>query len=568
MHLHMAASRIITAMFVVWALSLAGVNVALAAGQTFYIGPNNGSWSTPSNWDADLEPGSGDDVIVGQFVPNRTGDVNVTFDADYNSASKLHSLLLDSTGTTGQVIMNQMSSGTSLAVSGTEMIGNNANGATYNQSAGLNQPEDFGVAGTYNLSGSGTLNAGFTLSVGTALSFFSTHFVGTFNQSGGTATTSNFYVTTPLGALLGMVSTYNLSGGSLSCAGETVGSSNALPAIFNQTGGMNSVNTNFTVFSGATYNLSGGTFATSGNPGASNSGAFNIGNSPTFSGVFTNNNGGVMQTNAANISFTSTFTNNGTYQSMSHSTQTFTTLTIGSTGYLQGGSGDIFNISRNLTNNSTQNTAFSLSAAQMILTGSGVTHRIAWPGADHGATAEGYQNNFPIGVFELASGAFLELLNGNGTSSGALYTGEFLLDGGTAQVASISVAQGMNIYYNASNPANAYLNGETFSLNGGGVLAPLQAILKIVSITHLSNGHVVLQCLGMPSTANTVQVSPDLVMPFTMLASVSADATGAFTSRTPMPAASQSVSTASLILRSIFRQASARRSSSISAEYH
>jgi hypothetical protein len=54
------------------------------------------------------------------------------------------------------------------------------------------------------------------------------------------------------------------------------------------------------------------------------------------------------------------------------------------------------------------------------------------------------------------------------------------------------------------------------------------APLKIISITRLANGHILLQCLGIPDQLNTIQASPDLIMPFTNLASIMADVTGAF----------------------------------------
>jgi hypothetical protein len=52
--------------------------------------------------------------------------------------------------------------------------------------------------------------------------------------------------------------------------------------------------------------------------------------------------------------------------------------------------------------------------------------------------------------------------------------------------------------------------------------------LKIISITRLANGHIVLQCLGVPNQLNSVQASPDVIIPFTNLAGVMADVTGAF----------------------------------------
>ena len=52
--------------------------------------------------------------------------------------------------------------------------------------------------------------------------------------------------------------------------------------------------------------------------------------------------------------------------------------------------------------------------------------------------------------------------------------------------------------------------------------------LKINSMAHLANNHTVLQCVGVPSSNNKVLASPDLVSGFTTLATVKADATGAF----------------------------------------
>jgi hypothetical protein len=47
-------------------------------------------------------------------------------------------------------------------------------------------------------------------------------------------------------------------------------------------------------------------------------------------------------------------------------------------------------------------------------------------------------------------------------------------------------------------------------------------------LRRLANGHIVLQCLGVPNQLNSVQASPDLIIPFANLASVMADFTGAF----------------------------------------
>jgi hypothetical protein len=51
---------------------------------------------------------------------------------------------------------------------------------------------------------------------------------------------------------------------------------------------------------------------------------------------------------------------------------------------------------------------------------------------------------------------------------------------------------------------------------------------NIISITRLTNGHVLLQCFGVSNVGNTIQFSPNLVTPFNLLTTVPADANGAF----------------------------------------
>jgi hypothetical protein len=85
-------------------------------------------------------------------------------------------------------------------------------------------------------------------------------------------------------------------------------------------------------------------------------------------------------------------------------------------------------------------------------------------------------------------------------------------------------------------PANS--NPDTFGIGVGGSLFNLIDVaqaysfdpndLRIISITRLANGHIVLQCHGAPNRLNTVQFSPDLITPFYFLNSVMADANGIF----------------------------------------
>lgn len=188
----------------------------------------------------------------------------------------------------------------------------------------------------------------------------------------------------------------------------------------------------------------------------------------SISGTVTNN--GAFKTAATTVTYGGTFTNNGSYAS-DPSTQNFTNLVIGTNGSITGGAGDLFNVSGDVTNNSTQSTAFDISTAQLTLQGS-ASHLFAWSGADFGADATGYANNFAIGIFEIESGGSVTLLDGDAISGAGIYVGTLKLADGLAQIVSI-IGNGANIYYNPAAPDNAYLNGETYALQNGGAIIPV-----------------------------------------------------------------------------------------------
>lgn len=200
-----------------------------------------------------------------------------------------------------------------------------------------------------------------------------------------------------------------------------------------------------------------------------NGGRINVEYNPAiFTGNVTNN--GIFKTTSTTATFTGTFTNNGTYSS-DPATQNFSDLAIGNNGVMLGGTGDIFNVSGNVSNDSTQSSAFDISGAQLTLQGT-ANHDFTWSGADLGQSASGYVNNFSIGVLEVQSGGSLTVLDGNATGGVGLYVEALELDGGISQIASI-IGNGANIYYDPNVATNAYLGDQTYALSGGGVLAPV-----------------------------------------------------------------------------------------------
>jgi hypothetical protein len=249
-------------------------------------------------------------------------------------------------------------------------------------------------------------------------------------------------------------------------------------------------------------------------------------------------NRGTIKITDTVVRYLAPYTEFGAYLS-DPSTNIFTDLTVGSSGYLTGGAGDLFIVSGNFTNSSAQNISWNTSAAELDFSAGTGPHTFALAGSDQGTSYFGYINNFAWGIFRLRSGQSLTLSDGNGTSGAAFYTTRVTLDDGAGQAGSIT-GNGASIYYDPTNAGNNYLltgaPGGVYALTGGGVLAPVVAALQINSITHPVNNHIVLQCLGVPNRTNRIEASPDLSAgSFTTIGSVSVDATGLFQFEDPSP---------------------------------
>lgn len=242
-----------------------------------------------------------------------------------------------------------------------------------------------------------------------------------------------------------------------------------------------------------------------------------------FTGVFINH--GIFKSTNTVVAFRRAYTELGSYVS-DPSTNYFTDLIVGTGGTLTGGTGDLFVVSGNFYNSSLQNTTWNTASAELDFS-SGTVHAMSLAGSDMGASSLGYVNNFAWGTLRLSAGQSLVLSDGNGTAGAAFYADGLILDGGVAQIASIT-GNGFNIYYDPYNSANAYLGGMTYSLSGGGAIIPIAAVLKITAITRLSNAQIVLQCLGFPNHSHTIKFSPDLIVPFAFMGSATAAPDGTF----------------------------------------
>jgi T5SS/PEP-CTERM-associated repeat protein len=391
----------------------------IQSGIKYWTG-DSGNWDdsglafNASNWTSPGVPASGNSAYLTQ-----TDSTDRT--VEYNSANpvNLDELRVDATGS-GNMTLRQDSASTMSADH--EYVGYQGRGS-YIQTAGTNSVahdlflgDKAGSSGTYELSGTGSLQAE-NLYVGNFGS-------GIFTQSGGSNTVSKQLV---VAAQPGSSGTYNLEGGSLSAG-------------------------TIQVNPGGTFNVTGGPHTVNGEV----------------------NNAGTVQVNNANITWAGSFINSGTYIS-DPAFQSFTDLTNTPTGYLMGGPGDIFQVSNDFKNQSAMSEAWNtLQAILVFVTGDDNQHDVYLPGKDLSSIMAGYDKNFAWGELDI-TGQILSLYDGNTDDGAALYVGIILgaaLDKDKMEVTNI-FGNGFDIYYNPALMENAYLDGKTYALQEGGLLAPV-----------------------------------------------------------------------------------------------
>src|ERR1700731_1356026 len=297
------AATLPVALALLFALGPATVRVA-NAGETFYIGPNNGTWNTGANWDTGVVPPSEADAVVGEFVPGRIGQMNIIFDGNYpifnpqfGLAVPLRTLRINSIGTgaggtMGGTNFNQTASGTVMNCA-SQLIGGGQFDCVYNQSAGSNNGDiNLGLpegSGTYNLSGTANLSANvLKIGVGGA--------VGVFNQTGGSNNSPMLIGYSGSGR-----GTYNMSGGVLQSE-VALGTNPGGSAAFNQTGGTHTSSRIGLYTPEAVYNLTGGSLTLlNGGLVTINGGNFVIGAQAYLCRALCGGQNGTMQINAATI---------------------------------------------------------------------------------------------------------------------------------------------------------------------------------------------------------------------------------------------------------------------------
>ncbi len=266
---------------------------------------------------------------------------------------------------------------------------------------------------------------------------------------------------------IGQISGYGiLSTGGLTNGDPTSGA----PGAITLTGGNTTIN-------GAVTNEAGSNIAVRYNPA-----------------IFTGNviNNGTFTTTQTVVTFAGGFTNNGTVIT-DPSTTNYTNWTVGTTGTTIAATGDQFNVSDNFNNNSTQNTTWHTSGANLEFTGTGA-HTMALAGLDMGATAAGWNNNFAWSLLTLDSGNSLVLSSGRGSGAAAFYVSDLagLVFSGTT-ISNIT-GNGLNVYYNPL--VDSALNDQTYALTGGGSLMPDSPTPEPATLTLLAMGGIMLLARG------------------------------------------------------------------------
>jgi len=280
------------------------------------------------------------------------------------------------------------------------------------------------VGYSFGSNGSYTLGGGNLTAYSGMIGLFG---AGTFTQTDGTSDISQL----TLGANAYSNGTYSLSGGTVESNTENVGTGGT--GTFTQTGGANGTG-NLNVGTGSSYSI------------LSTSGPATL----TVAGNTTNNGTMTITGQPAGSVNLGNYTAVGGILITDPSTVDFANLSIDATSAIEGSAGDVFRITGNFSDNST-NPLSDLSKVTLDFKGGG-NHTINWAGIGS------------IGTLELAAGDLLTL-----NLSTNLDVETLTLDGGAADLADLDVTGG-NIYYDPNLAANAYLDDQSYTLAGGGHL--------------------------------------------------------------------------------------------------
>jgi hypothetical protein len=185
---------------------------------------------------------------------------------------------------------------------------------------------------------------------------------------------------------------------------------------------------------------------------------------------------GIVHVANSTATYASNFFNFGRYISDPSTNIFLADVTVGPSGTLEGGVGDLFDFKTSLFIQSTNGLQFNLARSIVAFSGGNAFHTNAVAGSDYGAGQA--PGDKPFSYYDLVlSNTTDQIYFTSGaapaTGTNALYN--WLVDlpnHDTQYVANLHSS--FNIYYVTSNaaPQNAYLMDKTYTLQGGGFLLP------------------------------------------------------------------------------------------------
>jgi hypothetical protein len=373
------------------------------------------------------------DIVVGEF--GGTG----TFTQHSGNVTASSLVIGQNAGSSGTYNMNM---GNLTAANIT--VGHDGTGV-FNQTDGQNMYFDNGSLSVGSGSGNGTYNMNGGMLVTTNINIGTGSGTGTFNHAGANVSADQTLT-------IGANGTYNMTDDGSSWFG---------PQLYAAT-----------IVNNGTMNLNGGRVETAGGicsycgegPAATNvenNGTINFGGpgERQMTGNIVNN--GTMKITDTTVRFNKEFTNNGAYLS-DPSSNYFSNLMVGETGYLVGGAGDNFFLSGDFFNYSTETFLWNTVDAYLAFTGWG-TQQFYLGGWDETSSMA-----FSWGTLELGDYRNLFLSGGLGA---ALYVDNLILGAG-----STLDLGGFNIYYSSiTNLGGSFSGGQLiqFAGNTGGGPAPV-----------------------------------------------------------------------------------------------
>lgn len=467
-----------------------GAIVAPAYADQTWINGAGGDWNVGSNWSGGAVPGNSDSAFLtytdGSYTVNYSAAMADTYFLDLTVSNTGGNTTTLNISAPGFVQGGPSTANATIGQNATVNV--NAGGAWVQASPALLTVRDGGSlnfdggsylsysgggviignesAGSATVKNGGSLlkGDGFGLQVGASAGG-----VGTLTvESGGVVSVNQLFVGGGTGESSGTV---NVTGGTLEHIGPTgygqFAIGNSSNGAINVSGGVATNNTtlNIGINAGVT-----GTLAVSGTGSWSQSSTMNVGVSGI--GVVSISGGSFSATNSVTPVTATVGATSGdslSYIAKTGGVVTFDTLVINTNGYLVSGDNEVWTVTGSFRNSSEQASLFDVSGAEFVFSG-GSNHSFGVSGLDLAATSAGYVDNFALGALSLDSTSDILTLIDERTIGGALYLTALLLpDDDIAYLANI-ISGGMNIYYDSNDARNAYLNGETYALTGGGFL--------------------------------------------------------------------------------------------------